>query len=139
MERTARLIGAEGLPDRQRFLLRLAALFDEGFLRQNAYDPVDSYCAPARQLALLELLLHFHDAGMAALDAGAGATELAALPVVARIERARSTPADDEVAAFAALTREVDEEVASMIPGAASANGHAVAAEGAPAPEEARP
>ena len=132
VERTARLIGAEGLPDRQRFLLRLAALFDEGFLRQNAYDPVDSYCAPSRQLALLELLLHFHDAGMAAIAAGASATDLSALPVVARIERARSTPTEDEAAAFAALTRQVDAGIASVVPGVG-----APAAE--PAPEAAGP
>ncbi len=119
VERTARLIGAEGLPDRQRFLLRLAALFDEGFLRQNAYDPVDSYCAPARQLALLELLLHFHDAGMAAIEAGAMATDLAALAVVAKIERARSTLGDDALSGFQALTRQIDAEVTATIPGAA--------------------
>jgi V/A-type H+-transporting ATPase subunit A len=53
IEETARLVGIDSLPDRERFVLRLADRFQEEFLRQNAFDD-DAYCAPARQMEMLE-------------------------------------------------------------------------------------
>jgi vacuolar-type H+-ATPase catalytic subunit A/Vma1 len=42
VERTARLIGVESLAERERFLLLAAALFEEGYLRQSAFDANDT-------------------------------------------------------------------------------------------------
>ena len=39
----------------------------EYFLQQNAFHPVDSYAAPARQLALILAIKRFHDLGNKAL------------------------------------------------------------------------
>jgi V/A-type H+-transporting ATPase subunit A len=58
IEETARLVGMDSLPDRERFLLRLAGEFQERFLRQNAYDPDDACCAPARQFEMLEAFMN---------------------------------------------------------------------------------
>lgn len=52
-EETARLVGVDSLPERERFVLRLAERFQEEFLRQNAYDE-DAWCAPERQMEMLE-------------------------------------------------------------------------------------
>ena len=54
IEETARLVGMDSLPERERFVLQLADEFQEKFLRQNAYDPGDACCAPARQFEMLE-------------------------------------------------------------------------------------
>lgn len=62
-EETARLVGTESLPERERFLLGLADRFQQGFLEQNAYDPADAMCAPARQFALLEQFMAERRAG----------------------------------------------------------------------------
>lgn len=72
-EETARLIGSESLPERDRFLLKLAAAFQEGFLQQSAYDDVDAYCAPSRQIALLDAFMRARRDGLAAIDRGAAA------------------------------------------------------------------
>jgi V/A-type H+-transporting ATPase subunit A len=42
LEATARLIGTQSLPERQQFLLRAAAVIQEGFLQQNAMDDRDA-------------------------------------------------------------------------------------------------
>jgi V/A-type H+-transporting ATPase subunit A len=57
IEETARLVGTESLPERERLLLQLAEQFQESFLRQNAYDVADACCAPARQWEMLESFL----------------------------------------------------------------------------------
>jgi V/A-type H+-transporting ATPase subunit A len=57
IEETARLVGVESLPERDRFLLKLADQFQDGFLQQNAYDEADACCAPARQVEMLETFM----------------------------------------------------------------------------------
>jgi V/A-type H+-transporting ATPase subunit A len=95
LEATARLVGTESLPERQQFVLRVARLFEEGFLRQSAFDPGDAFCAPARQCALLHLLMRVRDRGLLALERGLQARVVGALPEMAQIERAKTTAADD--------------------------------------------
>ena len=69
-EETARLIGVDALPERERFLLRLADAFQEGFLQQSAYDAVDACCAPARQMELLETFMDARREGLEQIAAG---------------------------------------------------------------------
>ena len=57
IDETARLVGIDSLPDRERFTLRLADEFQDRFLRQNAYDPSDACCPPARQFEMLEAFM----------------------------------------------------------------------------------
>jgi V/A-type H+-transporting ATPase subunit A len=109
IERTARLVGTESLPDREQFLLRAASLFVEGFLRQNAYDRLDSSCGPPRQVALLTLLLDVRDLGLAAVARGVPARELVALPILAELERAKERYGDDEISGLADLSRRAAE------------------------------
>ena len=90
LQATARLVGEENLPDRQRFTLSAAHLLREGFLQQNAYDPQEARCSPLRQALLLELLLKFHQRGLAALDRGVAERELSAHPLLPQLRRARS-------------------------------------------------
>ena len=109
IERTARLIGTESLPDREQFLLRAASLFVEGFLRQNAYDAIDASCSPARQVALMRLLLGIRDRGLAAISRGVAARDLVALPILAEAERAKEAFADADLAELDELSRRAAE------------------------------
>jgi V/A-type H+-transporting ATPase subunit A len=111
VQRTARLIGEESLPDRQRLVLRTAEMFDEGFLRQNAYDPIDGSASPARQARLLALLVHFYRRALDAVDRGLAIDALWSLPLVADLTRAKSTFGDADLEALAALGARIDEQV----------------------------
>jgi V/A-type H+-transporting ATPase subunit A len=108
LEGTARLIGAESLPEPQQFLLGVAGLVQEGFLQQSAYDPKDSTCSPERQTTLLRVLLHFHGRGLAAIGRGVRARSLLDHPLAATLTRARAEIGDAEIPALAALVPEID-------------------------------
>ena len=114
VERTARLIGVESLPERERFLLRAAALFEEGFLRQSAFDPVDAYCSPARQFLLLKALMRFRERGLEAIGRGVPARDIAGLPIVATLERAKSDVSEGDLSRLAGLPAEIDACLASL-------------------------
>jgi V/A-type H+-transporting ATPase subunit A len=60
IEETARIIGEKALPDEQRLVLLMAEILREGFLVQNAYDEVDTYCPADKQIALLKLFTDFY-------------------------------------------------------------------------------
>ncbi|HEY7471553.1 MAG TPA: V-type ATP synthase subunit A [Gemmatimonadota bacterium] len=64
------LVGPEALEDRDRLALDVARLAREVVLGQNAFDPVDAFCPPAKTLRLAGLTLAVLDAAGAALDAG---------------------------------------------------------------------
>lgn len=61
IEETARIIGEKALPDDQRLVLLLAELFREGFLVQNAFHEVDTYCEAEKQAAMLKILIEFYN------------------------------------------------------------------------------
>lgn len=61
IEETARIIGEKALPDEQRLVLLMAEIFREGFLIQNAFDDVDTYCPAEKQVALLKLFIEFYE------------------------------------------------------------------------------
>jgi V/A-type H+-transporting ATPase subunit A len=105
LEATARLLGPDSLPERQRFLLGASVLLQESFLQQSAFDPREARDEPGRQVALLRALLHFRDAGLAAIDRGATESKVLGNPVVAKLRRARSELSAEEIAA---LEREID-------------------------------
>ncbi|MEW6321093.1 MAG: V-type ATP synthase subunit A [Acidobacteriota bacterium] len=94
IESTARLVGTDALPERQQLVLRFARVVEEGFLRQSAFDDVDAFCAPARQHALLALILDALSRAEAAIERGAPARALGALPELAAIERAKTEVPD---------------------------------------------
>jgi V/A-type H+-transporting ATPase subunit A len=91
-----------------------ARLFEDGFLRQNAFDRIDAYCSPARQYRLLALLLHMYRRGVAAIERGSTARRLSELAIMPRLVRARSEIGDDALPAFEQLHRAIDAECAAI-------------------------
>ncbi len=103
-EETARLVGAESLPERERFLLGLAAAFQEGFLQQSAYDAVDAFCAPDRQMQLLRIWMTVRRRGLELLTQGVTATRMIRSPLFASLQRMKERP---ELPAIAAVDKEL--------------------------------
>ena len=113
-EATARLVGADSLPEKQQWLLEVARLFEDGFLRQNAFDPADAYCSPMRQFKLLSLLLGVHRRGVMALERGAGVKALARSPQLERVARAKTEIAEDHLDSFGLLVSDVERAFAAL-------------------------
>lgn len=114
LEATARLIGVENLPERQRFVLAQAELLREGFLVQSAFDAADSACSPAKQVRLLRALLTVGERGLAAVAAGVAPESIAALPAMAALARARLTVADEALGALDRLVGDADRAIAAL-------------------------
>ena len=107
LETTARLIGTSSLPERQQLVLAFAALFEDAFLRQHAGGD-DDWCSPARQFALLELLLYVARKAQAAVEAGASAADVLRIRALTAIRRASVTVREADLAAVSGLRADFD-------------------------------
>ena len=114
IERTARLIGSEGLPEKERFLLETARLFEDGFLRQNAFDPGDAFCSPRRQARLLRAHATWRERGLAAVSRGVPAARLAELPVASELAAARSAIGEKEIGRLDELVGAIDRAIGAL-------------------------
>jgi len=85
------LVGPDVLPDNQRLVLLTAEILKEGFLQQNAFHDVDSFCDPQRQAALLRAIITFYRRSRDVISQGAPVMEIRELSIVQSLKRARFT------------------------------------------------
>ena len=111
LQQIVKLVGPDVLPDSQRLILFIADILKDGFLAQSAYDEVDSYCTPERQVALLRIILTLYRRGRAAIQGGAPLAALRQLPCVPNIVRAKGAYRNDQMAGLAELEAQVGREL----------------------------
>ena len=115
LERMARIIGKDALPTRQRLTLLCAELINDAFLRQSAFSPVDHYCGPERQAAMLRLLVHFIELAESAAEYGVAPEQIAALDVMRPLTRMAEDVPEGELDRLAELERRVEEAFATLV------------------------
>jgi V/A-type H+-transporting ATPase subunit A len=103
LERMARIIGKDAMPARAQLTLLCADLVNESFLRQSAYSETDRYCSPARQTAMMQLIVRFIELAEDALAAGAMPERIAQLPVFRRLARMGEDLGEDALAGYLEL------------------------------------
>ncbi len=97
LQQIVKLVGADALPDSQNFILEVCTLFKNAFLQQNAFDEIDRYCSPAKQIAMMDLILQYYDAGSEAISKGVPMVKIRRLSVVQDIARMRFNVSNDHV------------------------------------------
>jgi V/A-type H+-transporting ATPase subunit A len=102
LESIAQLVGAASLPDRERVVLLTARLLREGVLQQSSLSTNDAFCAPAKQSALLDLVLAVHDRCLDLVGRGVLAQDLERLDL-SEVVRARDETPPDGAAGVAAV------------------------------------
>jgi V/A-type H+-transporting ATPase subunit A len=110
LERMARIVGRDSLPAQQQLKLLCADLVNEGFLRQSSFSKVDRYCSPARQVAMLTVLLHFMDRAEAAVLAGIPPARLAQMKILRQLQRLGEEFGEADLKRLSLLPREIDYE-----------------------------
>jgi V/A-type H+/Na+-transporting ATPase subunit A len=102
------LVGLAALPGRERMVLLAARLLREAVLQQNALSPNDAMCGPAKQTALLELVLRVYDRCLASVEAGLPASSLEELDLSA-VTRVRDDVGPDDAAGVTRVSDAVRE------------------------------
>jgi V/A-type H+-transporting ATPase subunit A len=116
LEQLVRLVGAQALPDRQRWILDAARLLKEGFLQQSALHSVDAYCVPEKQLALLRLFVEVHQSGQQAIESGIPLSRVRQLLDIRRLVQLKETAPNDQVAVITRLLNDLKANLNSLVP-----------------------
>ncbi len=113
LERMARIVGKDALPQRQQHVLMCADLINNAFLRQSAYSENDRYCSPERQAAMMQLIAHFIQRTESAVNAGITVEEIISMKIMRRLHRMNEDIAEHELKKIrelqSGLERELDE------------------------------
>ncbi|OGS75153.1 MAG: V-type ATP synthase subunit A [Gallionellales bacterium GWA2_60_142] len=110
LARIVNLVGPEALSPQQRWALQGVALFREGVLQQSALDPVDSYCSPQKQFALLDQMLSIYRQGIKLLEFGVPVQELLRLPLLAEAQRLKGSYRNDQLDELRSFAARADGE-----------------------------
>lgn len=97
LQKIVKLVGPDALPDSERLTLETARIIRQGFLQQSAYDDIDMYTSPAKQLAILKLILLFHEKAADLIRQGAPIFEIREMECIARIIRVKMTVPNDRL------------------------------------------
>ncbi len=109
LEEIIRIVGPETLPESDRMVLLEAEMIREGYLRQFAFHPVDTYTSPGKQYRMLTLLFRFFRAAEEAVEKGMTVAKIRGLPMISTFYRlGAAAPADEEAMfwAFEEATRD---------------------------------
>lgn len=70
LQEIVRLVGTEGLDEKDKMVLETARLIKDGFLKQNAFDPIDAFSTPQKQFRLLKMIMDIHRKSLELIERG---------------------------------------------------------------------
>jgi V/A-type H+-transporting ATPase subunit A len=89
------LVGLSALPGRDRMVLLAARLLRESVLQQSALSANDAHCGPAKQAALLGVVLDIYERCLSLVDQGVAASRVEEIDL-SRVTRVRDETGPDD-------------------------------------------
>ncbi|MFI3258436.1 MAG: V-type ATP synthase subunit A, partial [Spirochaetales bacterium] len=111
LEQIVRLIGPDALPDSDRLVLIVAEMIKNGFLQQNAFDEIDVYSVPEKQILILQLMMSFYKKSRSLIKNGAPLVKLASVSVREDIVRIKTSIPNDALDDIKAIEKRMDDEL----------------------------
>ena len=114
LEQIVRLIGPDALPDSERIVLVVAEMIKNGFLQQNAFDDIDVYSVPEKQILILSLIIEFLKRARNCIKQGTPLVKINSLPVREEIIRIKTTIPNDALDKINQVKMHLEEQFDSL-------------------------
>ncbi|MBR3548933.1 MAG: V-type ATP synthase subunit A [Treponema sp.] len=114
LQQIVRLIGPDALPDSDRLVLTVAEMIKNGFLQQNAFDDIDQYSVPQKQILILLLVMDFYEKSLAVIKQGCPLTKIMELDVRNEIIRAKSVVPNDNMEDLTAIQNHLEQQMGEL-------------------------
>ena len=114
LQQIVRLIGPDALPDSDRLVLTVAEMIKHGFLQQNAFDDIDQYSVPQKQILILLLVMDFYEKALAVIKQGCPLTKIMELDVRNEIIRAKSVVPNDNMEDLTAIQNHLEQQMGEL-------------------------
>ncbi len=70
LQEIVRLVGTEGLDEKDKMVLETARMLKDGFMKQNAFDAIDAFSTPQKQFVLLKMIMDIHKKSLELIERG---------------------------------------------------------------------
>lgn len=111
LQQIVKLVGPEALPDSQKIILRAAELIKNSFMQQNAFDDVDMFAAPSKQIHMLDIIMTFYQRAMKLISQGIPLVKINSIKTLPQITRMRFTIENEDNAKFIELKTKMMQEL----------------------------
>ncbi|MCX7820720.1 MAG: V-type ATP synthase subunit A [Brevinematales bacterium] len=114
LQKIVKLIGPDALPDSEQLYLDVAKMIKIGFLQQSAYDDIDTYSSPEKQLKILRLILKFFDKAAMLIKNSVPIAIIRGMKIIPSILRIKISVPNDDLAKIDEIERLMEEEFKSI-------------------------
>lgn len=114
LQQIVRLIGPDALPDSERLVLIVSEMIKNGFLQQNAFDDIDVFSVPEKQILILDLIMQFYERSIALIKSGSPLLKITALPVREDIIRIKTSVANDNLDEITKVRMMMDDQFSAI-------------------------
>ena len=114
LQKVVKLIGPDAIPDSERLYLEVASIIRLGFLQQGAYDEIDTYSTPEKQLRMLKLILRFYNRAGEVIKLGVPITVIKEMESIPKIIRVKMSVPNDQLEKIDAIEKQMMEEFDSI-------------------------
>ncbi len=114
LQQIVRLIGPDALPDSERLILVVADMIKNGFLQQNAFDDIDVFSVPEKQILILQMMMNFYKRSRAIIRQGAPLLKITSLDVRDEIVRIKTTVPNDKLDEIKAIEMRMNDQLDAL-------------------------
>ena len=114
LEQIVRLIGPDALPDTERLVLSVAEMIKNGFLQQNAFDEVDVYSVPEKQILILQLMIGFYKRALGVIKQGCPLLKINTLTCKEEIIRIKTSVPNDKLEMIKEIENHFENEFGNL-------------------------
>lgn len=115
LQNIVKLIGEQALPDEQKLIIEMARIIKDDFLQQSAFDPIDTYALPEKQMGMLKVIIHFYERAEEVMKRHIPLYKLKELSVINEIHRMKSKYTGEDVSVFENIKNEIDKEIHQLL------------------------
>ncbi|BCU67419.1 ATP synthase subunit A [Sulfolobales archaeon HS-7] len=106
LRQIVRLVGPESLAEKDKLVLDVARLIKEAFLKQNAYDDIDAFSTPQKQVRIMKLISLYGQKSQELVEKGISVKRMnEKITIVTDIIRSKATIKNDELEKYDELEK----------------------------------
>ena len=120
LQEIVQIVGSDAIPEKDQMILETARLIREGYLQQNAFHEIDTYCSLERQMMMMKFNLEFGKQGQKAVEAGVLLEKIAGMESKSEFLQLKFVSEKEFKAKYDTVTDNMKKEFAKLIKNAGS-------------------
>jgi len=109
-----KLIGSDVLPDDQKLIIEIARVIRVGYLQQNAFHKDDTYVPMAKQMKMMDVILHLYEKSKEAVASGKTVSSVLATGLFDKVVKMKYDVPNDHIEMLDDYLTEIDQELSHI-------------------------